>query len=221
MRTIGIDLGISATHKAVVADDQAQVVTPVMRLTADPADLDRLLHRARERADENEALRVVMEPTGLSWVPLASYFIQRGVKVYLVNTQQVSDLRKFYSKHAKSDRISAKVLVRLPWVNPEALHPLRMTPADYLSGQRWCKQQDELAVQITAIQNRVQAWERAFWPGLEAVVGDLFVPWMRRWREAWYDPWELQAIETRHLADASQLLLAARRTGRGGGRAAA
>ena len=200
MRTIGIDLGVSATHKAVVADDQGQVITPVINLTADPQDLERLVCRARTGADENELLRVVMEPTGLSWLPLASFFSQRGVIVYLVNTQQAADLRKFYSKHAKSDRISAKVLVRLLWVNPEALRPLRMTPADYLSGQRWCKQQEELAVQMSAIKNRVQAWERAFWPGLEALVGDLFAPWVRRWREVWYEPWELQAVETGHLA---------------------
>lgn len=199
MRTIGIDLGISATHKAVVADDQAQVITPVIHLTADPKDLERLLRRARAGADENEQVRVVMEPTGLSWFPLASFFSQRGVTVYLVNTQQAADLRKFYSKHAKSDRISAKVLVHLLWVNPEALQPLRMTPSDYLSGQRWCKQQEELVVQISAIKNRVQAWERAYWPGLEALVGDLFASWMRRWREVWYEPWELRAVETGHL----------------------
>jgi len=200
MRTIGIDLGISAGHKAVVANDQAQFITPVMGLRTDPADLERLMRRARAGTDENEALQVVMEPTGLSWVPVASYFIQRGVTVYLVSTQQVHDLRKFYSKHAKSDRISARVLVRWPWVNPEALQPLRMTPADYLSGQRWCKQQDELSEQISAIKNRVQAWERAFWPGLKAAVGNPLAPWMRRWREVCYDPWELQAIETEHLA---------------------
>jgi transposase len=142
-----------------------------------------------------------MEPTGLSWLPVASYLVQRRVTVYLVNTQQVADLRKFYSKHAKSDRISARVLARLPWVNPESLHPLRLTNADCLSGQRWCRQQEELTQLMTAIKNRVQAWERAFWPGLEQVAGDLFAAWVRRWREVWYDPWQLQSIETRQLAD--------------------
>jgi hypothetical protein len=53
---------------------------------------------------------------------------------------------------------------------------------------------------MTAIKNRVQAWERAFWPGLEGVVGDLFAPWVRRWRAGWYDPWQLQSVETRSLA---------------------
>jgi transposase len=200
MRTIGIDLAITGTHKAVVVDEMGRVVGHVFRFVTDPADLDELLRRARAGVDENEPLRAVMEPTGLSWLPVASYLIQRGVTVYLVNTQQVADLRRFYSKHAKSDRISARVLARLPWVNPETLHPLRLADADYLSGQRWCKQQEELAQLMTAIKNRVQAWERALWPGLEQVVGDLFASWVRRWREVYYDPWQLQSVETRQLA---------------------
>jgi hypothetical protein len=41
-----------------------------------------------------------VEPAGLSWLPVASYFVQRRVTVYLVNTQQVADLRKFYTEPA-------------------------------------------------------------------------------------------------------------------------
>lgn len=200
MRTIGIDLAITGTHQAVIVDEMGRAVGHAFRFVTDPADLNELLRRARVGVDESEPLRAVMEPTGLSWLPVASYLIQRGVTVYLVNTQQVADLRRFYSKHAKSDRISARVLARLPWVNPETLHPLRLAGADYLSGQRWCKQQEELAQLMTAIKNRVQAWERALWPGLEQVVDDLFAPWVRRWREVWYDPWQLQSVEVRQLA---------------------
>jgi len=200
MRTIGIDLAITGTHKAVVVDGQGNAIGSLIRFRTDPAELEALLRRAQEGTDEDEELRVVMEPTGLAWLPMASYFIQRGVTIYLVNTQQASDLRKFYSKYAHSDRISARVLARMPWVNPDGLHPLSLADADHLSGQRWCKQQEELAQQMTAIKNRVQAWERAFWPGLEEVVGDLFAPWVRRWREQWYDPWQLQSLETGQVA---------------------
>ena len=49
---------------------------------------------------------------------------------------------------------------------------------------------------ITAIKNRVQAWER----GLEAVVGNLWAPWSPSLAKAWYDPWRLQEIETRQRA---------------------
>jgi transposase len=201
MRTIGIDLAVSATHKAVAADEQAKIITPVLSLATEATDLAALLGRARKGSTADAPVRAVMEPTSLAWLAPSCYLIQRGVIVHLVNTQLVADLRKFYSKHAGSDRISAKVLVRLPWVNPEALHPLHLPSADHLSGQRWCKQQEELSQLMTAVKNRVQAWERGFWPGLEEVVGDdLFAPWMRRWREVWYDPWQLQEAETGLLA---------------------
>jgi len=200
MRTIGLDLAISGTHKAVVADEQAHIISPVIRLSTDPDDLDRLVQQAREGAEPSESLRVVIEPTGSMWRPVASYFIQRGVTVHLVKTQQVAALREYYSKHSKSDRISAEVLVRLPWVDPDSLCPLHLIDADLLTGQRWCKQQKELADRITAIKNRIQAWERAFWPGLEMVVDDLWSPWMRRWRKEWYDPWQLQDADPVRLA---------------------
>lgn len=200
MRTIGLDLAISGTHKAVIADEQARIVSPAIRLRTDPNDLGGLLQRSRDGAASDDPPCVVMEPTGSMWRPVASYFIQRDVTVYLVKTQQVADLRKYYSKHAKSDRISAEVLARLPWIDPESLYPLHLVGADYLTGQRWCKQQEELAELITAVKNRIQAWERAYWPGLEGVVDDLWAPWMRRWRKAWYDPWRLQDANSTQLA---------------------
>lgn len=200
MRTVGLDLAISGSHKAVIADEEARIISSVIRLRTDPDDLEGLLHRAREETASDEPLRVVMEPTGSMWRPAASYFIQRGVTVYLIKTQQVADLRAYYSKHAKSDRISAEVLVRLPWVDPESLHPLQLVGADYLTGQRWCRQQEELAELITAVKNRIQAWERSSWPGLEAVVDDLWAPWVHRWREEWYDPWRLQDADPPQLA---------------------
>ncbi len=199
MRTIGLDLAITAKHQAVIVDESGNALGPPLRLGTDPHDLEMLLHRARRGTTADEPLRVVMEPTGSIWIPVASFFVQRGVTVNLVNTQAVADLRKYYRKHARSDRISARVLARLPWVDPDSLHPLCMAQADYLSGQRWCRQHTRLTDLITAIHNRVQAWERSFWPGLEQVVGDLFAPWVRRWREVYYDPWRLQAEDSATL----------------------
>ncbi len=200
MRTIGVDLAITGQHQAVVMDEQGNPIGRPVRFDTDPVELEQLLRYARAKADELTPLRVVMEPTGLSWLPVACYLVQRGVTVYLVNTQRVSDLRKYYRKHAKSDRISARVLARLPWTDPDALYPLHLASADHLSGQRWCKQLDHLTDLSTAIKNRVQAWEHAFWPGLEEVVDDLWASWMRRWREEWYDPWRLLEVETSQLA---------------------
>ncbi len=143
MRTIGIDLALTATHKAVVADAQGRYLTPVFTFHTTLADLERTLARARE-GDPDTPLQVVMEPTGMAWFPLAAYFARHEILTYLVNSQEVADLRRYYQRHAKSDRIDTRVLARLPMVNPEKLHRLHLSSATTLACQRACKQLDRL-----------------------------------------------------------------------------
>ena len=148
MRTIGIDLALTSAHKAVVADAQGRYLTPVFSFHTRPADLERLLARARDGAPD-VPLQVVMEPTGMAWFPIAVFFARQGVPIYLVNSQEVADLRRYYQRHAKSDRIDTRVLVRLPLVNPDKLHRLHLSSATTLACQRACKQLDRLASQIS------------------------------------------------------------------------
>jgi hypothetical protein len=188
MYTIGLDLAVQATHKAVVTDEQGGFITPVLTLRTQPGELDQLLTRARNGKQET-ALRVVMEPTGMAWFPIAVYLVRHDVAVYLVNSQDVAGLRRYYKRYAKSDRIDARVLARLPLVNPEKLHRLHLPTAKALACQRSCKQLDRLSTHINAIQNRVQAIDRFAWPGLEdRVFADPFAPPARWMRAHWYDP---------------------------------
>ena len=187
MRTIGIDLAVQAAHKAVVADEQGHYVTPVLKFHTRPNEWDNLLSCARDGAT-TESLQAVMEPTGMAWFPVAVYFVRHGVTPYVVSSQQVADLRRYYKRHAKSDRIDARVLARLPLVNPDKLYPLRLPTANALACQRGCKQLERWMTQITATQHRLLAMDRFAWPGLEAVFADPFAPVTRWFRQHWYNP---------------------------------
>ncbi len=188
MRTIGLDLAIQATHKAVVADEFGRYLTPVLTLHTRPSALHQVFARARE-GTADPALQVVMEPTGMAWLPVAAFCAQHGVPIYLVKRQEVADLRRYYTRHAKSDRIDARVLARLPVVNPDTLYRLVLPSATALACQRACKQLDRLATQITAIQNRLQAIDRFAWPGLETVGFTAPCAPAPRWfRQHWYNP---------------------------------
>ena len=188
MRTIGLDLAVQAAHKAVVLDEAGHFCTSILTVHTQPSELDHLLARAREGAPSTE-VQLVMEPTGMAWFPVAVYYARQAVPIYLVNSQEVADLRRYYQRHAKSDRIDARVLARLPLVNPDKLHRLVLPTATALACQRACKQLDRLATQITAIKNRLQALDRFAWPGLEEqVFADPFAPATRFFREHWYDP---------------------------------
>ncbi len=187
MRTIGIDLALTAAHKAVVADARGNFLTSAFSFHTPPLDLELLLTRAREGALDTP-LQVVMEPTGMASFPIAVFFARQEVPIYLVNSQEVADLRRYYQRHAKSDRIDARVLVRLPVVNPEKLHRLHLSNATILACQRACKQLDCLDGQIVALKSRIEAIDRFAWPGLEQVFASPFAPAARWFRRHWYDP---------------------------------
>jgi transposase len=190
MRTIGIDLAVQAAHKAVVTDEQGHYVTPLLQFHTHPKELDHLLAQASAGAAV-PGLQAVMEPTGMAWFPLAVYFAQHAVTTYVVSSQQVADLRRYYKRHAKSDRIDARVLARLPLVNPDKLHPLQLPTASTLACQRGCKQLERWMAQITATQNRLLAMDRFAWPGLPTVFADPFASETRWFRQHWYNPQRL------------------------------
>ena len=192
MRTIGIDLSTRGEHKAVIVDETGRFVSPVIRIRTEPASMTHLLEVAQEGNADGQ-LQAVMEPTGMAWFPVAVFLIRQAVTVYLVNSQQVADLRKYFKKHAKSDRIDARVLAKLPLVDAEKLHALKLSNAETLACQRGCKQLERLMKQRTACQNRLIALDRFAWPGLEdTVFADLFCPAARWFREHWYSPLRVQ-----------------------------
>jgi hypothetical protein len=55
-------------------------------------------------------VEVVIEPTGPAWLPVAVFFAATGDVVYRVSCQKVADLRRYYRRHHKTNRIDAP-----PW----------------------------------------------------------------------------------------------------------
>ena len=63
-----------------------------------------------------------MEPTRNAWIALAALVPAPGCReVVMVPTTQSADLRAYYSKHTKNDRLDSKMLARLPLLHPEGL----------------------------------------------------------------------------------------------------
>jgi transposase len=192
-RIIGIDLAVTAAHKAIVLDQASnRYVSKLLSFHADPAALDRLLTIARAGAPDEVRLIAVLEATGMAWFTVGSYLARHGVEVYRVSGQQVADLRRVYQRHAKSDRIDARVLARLPLVHPERLHLCSFPSASQMALQRACREVARLKTQIAASKNRLLATDQFAWLGLLS-----FLPaygtaafWVR---SNCYDPWHVCA----------------------------
>src|SRR5690349_5366478 len=75
-------------------------------------------------------LEVVIEPAGPAWLPIAAFFSARGHTVFRVSSPRAAGLRRFLSRHAKSDGIDADTLARLPLFDPAGLAPLVLPGAE-------------------------------------------------------------------------------------------
>jgi transposase len=118
---MGIDLAVRASHQASLADERGEVIWSGHRFRTSATDLEQLWQRLPAGTEAGQ-LTVVMEPTRNAWVPLAAWFRRRGARVVLVSAERSADLRNYYAKHTKSDRLDSVLLARLPMLHPEGLH---------------------------------------------------------------------------------------------------
>ncbi len=150
--TIGIDIACRAAHQASCADESGRLIWSGVRFRTEAAELDEFWSRVPEGAE----VTVVMEPTRNAWVPLAAWFRRRGAGVVLVPSERSADLRAYYAKHAKTDRLDSRVLARLPLLHPEGLHREHgLGPGDAL--RRAVKLRSNLVRRRTAGLHRLDA----------------------------------------------------------------
>jgi transposase len=129
---MGIDIAVRAPHQASLADERGGLIWSGHRFRTTATDLNQLWERLPAGSEPAE-LTIVMEPTRNAWVPLAAWFRRQGAHVVLVSAERSADLRTYYAKHTKSDRLDSVLLARLPMLHPEGLHPERgLGPGDPL-----------------------------------------------------------------------------------------
>lgn len=165
---MGIDIAVRAAHQASLADERGELIWSGHRFRTASADLEQLWERLPINVDPAE-VTIVLEPTRNAWVPLAAWFRRRGARVVLVSAERSSDLRAYYAKHTKSDRLDSVLLARLPMLHPEGLHPERgLGPGDPL--RRATKLHSTLVKRRTTSLARLDAlleilgpeWHQAF-----------------------------------------------------------
>jgi transposase len=115
---LGVDIACRAAHQGSLADETGRFIWSGRKFRTDPEMLERLWASLPEDAE----ITVIMEPTRNAWVPLASWFKRKGAKVVMVPSEQSADLRDYYSKHTKSDRLDSRMLARVPLLHPEGLY---------------------------------------------------------------------------------------------------
>jgi transposase len=105
-RLVGIDLGIATAHTVRVLDGEGAIVAK-RKAWPTVESLTMVAEAALAGCPDGTRLEVVIEPTGPAWLPVAVFFSARGHRVFRVSSQKAADLRRFLSRHAKSNSIDA------------------------------------------------------------------------------------------------------------------
>jgi transposase len=164
--TLGIDVACQAAHQASCVDETGQLLWSGRRFRTTPTDLEQLW--ALVPADAQ--VTVVMEPTRNAWVPLAAWLQAHGAEVVLVAPEQSADLRDYYNKHTKTDRLDSRVLARLALLHPEGLTAVDdLGPACPL--KRAVRRRSSLIKRRTATFARIDALLELLGPVWACVLG--------------------------------------------------
>lgn len=168
---LGIDIACRAPHQASLADQEGSFIWTGRRFRTAPRDLTALWEALPEGANPSDVL-VIMEPTRTAWVPLAAWFRRLGARVVLVPPEQSADLRAYYSKHTKSDRLDSRLLARLPLLHPEGMHPEEgLGPGDPL--RRATRIRQTIVKRRTATLSRLDALLEILGPRWAQALADL------------------------------------------------
>jgi hypothetical protein len=90
--------------------------------------------------------------------------------VVLVPPERSADLRAYYAKHTKSDRLDSVLLARLPLLHPDGLHPEQgLGPGDAL--RRATKLHSTLVLRRSTILARLDALLEILGPAWHAALG--------------------------------------------------
>ncbi len=194
---LGVDIACRSPHQASLADERGRFLWTGRRFRTKVGELEALWASLPQDAE----ITVVIEPTRNAWVPLASWFSRQGAKVVMVPSEQSADLREYYSKHTKSDRIDSKILATVPLLHPDGLHPLQHRgPAEPL--RRATRLRTSLVKRRSEIVGRIDAMLELLGPQWHAALDgklDQITP-LRMLAAGYADPYLLRRLGKARIA---------------------
>lgn len=162
-RIVGLDLGVATDHTAVILD-QTGAEFGRRRVRPTRASLKALQKMALAGAQTETVVEVVIEPTGPAWLPVAVFFASTGDVVYRVSSQKAADLRRYYRRHHKTNRIDATTLARIAILEGDALRPVELARGLAAELDHQVRVTERLTEEIAARKVRIRDLARQLMP---------------------------------------------------------
>lgn len=169
--SLGIDVSCRSAHQATLLRD-GETVWKGWKFTTSTDALSQLWEKVMAE-DPQSQVTVVVEPTRNAWIVVADKLRVLGAKVVMVPSHRSADLRAYFSKYTKNDRLDSDVLARVVLLHPEGLPEYTgQGPADVYRTE--VKQRETLVHTRTAHVNRLDAKLEILGPLWFEVFGSTF-----------------------------------------------
>jgi transposase len=195
-RLVGIDLGIASAHTVRVLNGEGTTIAK-RKTWPNVESLTAVETAALAGTPAGTILEVVMEPTGPAWLPIAVFFSSRGHRVFRVSSAKAADLRRFLSRHTKTNGIDADTLARLPLFDADGLQALELPNAERAALDRRVRAADRLTRAGAEHKMRIKDLVRQLLP-MTPLTGELGMSDLAV-LERWADPNVLVSVGLKRL----------------------
>ena len=185
IHSVGIDFHRDQ-HRARCLDDRAQPCDGF----SFQSTLDGLAMLEKRVFQDGANPIIVFEPAGLAWLVVAVYLRSRHPDCRLVKAkmQKIAALRRYLRGSAKSDRIDALTLAKMPFIDPEQLDEIYLPPAKVHALQRLTRQRKRLEGDVTSRKVRIGVTTDGYLPGVRLAFTDPWSPQARAFLRARLNP---------------------------------
>ncbi len=191
---VGVDLGVTSKHHAEVIDSEGIKVCSSVRFPGTKEGFDMMSQHVLDHVNEEAKLRFICEPTSMSWFPLAVYAKRNGHEVMRVKAQKSHDLRKYYSRHSKSDKLDAKALAMIPIVDRESIEQVYQPDKVTNALDRRCRQREKITKEIASIKTRIKSLYHWVMPGLTDCFEDPFGERAKAFYKKYTNPFKVKQL---------------------------
>ena len=185
MRVVGIDMGITSKHCAVVVESEALKDSKPIMFGTSIQEYDQMIDEANNGGRPDI---FAIETAGEAWYSLALHLHKRGYQVAIVSPEKSHDIRKSLRKHTKTNRIDASSIARSLLIDRTSITYFSPRNAKIESLRRLTRRYSRLQKEQAAHKTALRAELRSLLPSWRQPESIFTIPY-KQWYKKGVDPW--------------------------------
>jgi len=181
-------------HHDEVVNIEGTKICPSVSFAGAKEGLDQLREKVLKQGGRGTKLRFICEPTSMSWFPLAVYARRHGDEIIRVKAHKSHALRRYYSRHSKSDKLDPRALAMMPVVDGGSVEELYLPDRMTNALDRRCRQREKISKEIAFLKTRIKSLYQWLMPGLSDCFEDAYGHRAKLFYKRYTNPFRIKSL---------------------------